>query len=74
MGFIENAERVTQDTANVATSSGVSGSTLFGFITQQLPGPSIARGFNNLRVASDILGTEAFPPPLEEYYRSEWHK
>lgn len=71
MGIIDTAERVTQDTANLTTTTGVSGLNFVGFIAQQLPGPAIERGYTNLRDVVTKLHEQTLPVDLEKEYFKE---
>lgn len=70
MSGLANIERCNQDAANLATVSGVSGLGVVGYLANQLPGPKIDRGYNNLRDVSQKLEKRVIPLKLEtEYYK-----
>ncbi|KAI0324382.1 hypothetical protein GY45DRAFT_1375589 [Cubamyces sp. BRFM 1775] len=72
MGLFDILERTVQDTANVSTTSGVSGRGIVGIVAKQLPGPSIDRGHRNLREGFVILegSADVIPKPeLKSFYK-----
>lgn len=68
-------ERSLQDTANVTTISGVPALGVVRIIKDSLPRAAIARGHDNLRVASDtLIAEESIPPEEEKVYFKEHDK
>ncbi|KAJ8463344.1 hypothetical protein ONZ51_g10316 [Trametes cubensis] len=73
MGIFEIFERAVEDTANISTTSGVSGLGLFGVVLKQLPGSSIERGHKNLRDGFSALEDSWETIPQNEL-RSFYHE
>ncbi|KAI0364337.1 hypothetical protein BV20DRAFT_905507, partial [Pilatotrama ljubarskyi] len=71
MTLVSILERTVQDGANTATVSGVNGAGLLGAIAKQLPGPTIDRGYTNLRFVSEKLDEHVVPVHLEKQYDRE---
>ncbi|OJT15314.1 hypothetical protein TRAPUB_8110 [Trametes pubescens] len=74
MGALTDLERCNQDAANLATVSGISGLNFVDFVARQLPGPTIDRGYTNLRYVSEKLKEEELPVELEKGYYAQHDK